>query len=748
MTTVLSRIENVLRAWERRPWPGLLLAACLLAFANGMTGDFTYDDKAIVRDDPRIQEWGNLPQIFTTHYFGGSLATATSYRPVDLLSFAANYLVHGRYLFGYHAVNVALHVANTWLLFFLFRRRFGETTAGIAALLFAVLPVHVEAVTSIVGRAEVLAAFFLLLAFFASARARRRGRRFPVAAWALYFLAILTKESAVVFPGLIFLYDLAADEGSFARRLAARLRRHALFYAGFAAPLAATFAIRIAVLHGFLISKQAGFFELENPLVSLPTLSRLANAGAVMLRSLGRIVFPAHLSADESAWQLPIVKPGDALFWAALLAVGLFAGSGIALFRRRPAAGFGILFFFVAALPTSNFLFATGTIMAERLMYLPSAGIALALAAFLPGDVAALSRRPVRASALAAAILLLLFRTISRNPVWESDETLFRNLILTSPNSAKAHYDFAYAEADRRRHRTAYDQYAVATAIYARYYDAWAGRGRMAGELGDLAESVEDGRRSVAIFPPYENGWFTIGDSAERRGDFAAADAAYAEGLRKCPTSFPLAYHRAAFLFRRGRLDEAVEAYRLAIFLSPDMALNHEDLGRVFFAKGWTEKAEVEWEAALDDFPTDGVALSGLARIAEEREDFDEAAELRVTLFDASRDRSDLLALLVDLPRAPETSRDVSRRWAGWSRRQPSLFAEPAIASRRPPSPSALSAVPGRAGAAPPARSAYRRSSAAGPRGGDASADSAGSGRGRGSTSRSRRAPTRRRSRR
>jgi tetratricopeptide (TPR) repeat protein len=581
-------------------------------------------------------------------------------------------------------VNVGLHVADTWLLFFLFRRRFGETTAGIAALLFAVLPVHVEAVTSIVGRAEVLAAFFLLLAFFAAARARRRGRRLPAGAWTLYFLAILTKESAVVFPGLLFLYDLAEEEGSFARRAASRLRRHALSYLGFAAPLAATFAIRAAVLHGFLISNQAGFFELENPLVSVPTLSRLANASAVLLRSLGRIVFPALLSADESAWQIPLLRPRDALFWASLAAIAILAVSAIALYRRRPAAGFGILFFLLAALPTSNFLFATGTIMAERLTYLPSAGIALAAAAFLPSDLPALSRSRTRAAALAGAVLLLLFRTVSRNPVWESDETLFRNLILTSADSAKAHYDYAYAEADRRRPRRAYDEYAVATAIYGRYYDAWAGRGRMAGELGDLAETVEDGRRSVAIFPPYENGWFTIGYGAERRGDFAAADAAYTEGLRKCPASFPLAYHRAAFLFRRGRLDDAVEAYRRAIQLSPDMALNHEDLGRVYRAMGWTDEAETEWEEALDDFPTDGVALSGLARIAEERQDFDEAADLRVTLFDASRDRSDLLALLVDLPRAPETARKVSRLWTGWSKRQPGLFAEPAIVSRRP----------------------------------------------------------------
>ena len=669
------------RHW--RPWPWLLLAAGLISFANGLQGDFTYDDKAIVRDNPRIQSWEALPGIFTTHYFGGSLATGTSYRPVDLLSFAANYLVHGRYLFGYHAVNVALHLANTLILFFLFRRRFGESTAGIAGLLYAVLPVHVEAVTSIVGRAEVLAAFFLLLAFLAAERAAARGKRVPWRAGLLYFLAILTKESAVVFPGLLFLYDLVPDTGSFLRRAGERLRRNAIFYVSFAVPLAATFAVRRAVLKGFLISSQAGFFELENPLVSVSALRRVGNASAILLRYLGRTLFPALLSADESAWQLPVHSLRSPVLWGATAAVAALLAAGIALLPKRPAAGFGVLFFLLAALPTSNFLFVTGTVMAERLMYLPSAGIVLAAAAFFPGGLA-LGRRRVAAAALAGITLLLLFRTIVRNTVWESDDTLFTNLLETSPGSAKAHYDYAYQAADRGRRRPAYEQYTIATGIFARYYDAWAARGRMAGEIGDLAEAVADGRRSVAIFPPYENGWFTIGYDAERRGDFAAADAAYRQGLEKCPTSYPLAYHRAVFLFRTGRLDEAVEAYRRSIAIEPDMALNHEDLGRLFFARGWMEKAEEEWDAALDIFETDGVALSGLARVAEERRDFDEAADLRMTLFDASRSRSDLLALLADLPFSEKGAREASRRWKDWERRQPALFAEPAIADRRP----------------------------------------------------------------
>jgi protein O-mannosyl-transferase len=665
-------------SWDKRPWPWLLVAACVLAYANGLNGNFTYDDKAIVRDNPRIQSWSELPKIFTKHYFGGTLATGTAYRPIDLLSLAANFAIHGKSSFGYHVTNLLLHSGNVLLLFLLFRRWFGETTAGVASLLFAVMPVHVEAVTSIVGRAEVLSTFFLLLAWHCAHRAEVK-LRWLVLACILYFFAIETKESTVVFPGLLFLGALLSEEGGFGRRIVALLKRRFWFFISFAIPLAATFAIRAAVLKGFLISKMASFFELENPLVTLSAARRVGNAAAILLRGIGRIVFPLRLSADESAWQLPLYDLRSPLFWAAVAGAASLASAGLLLFRRRSAAGLGLLIFLLAALPTSNFLFVTGTVMAERLLYLPSAGIALVVASCFPSDPGAFlhGRRPVLL--LATITLAFLFRTIVRNAVWLDDRSLFTNLVATSPDSAKAHYDLAYEDADKKRYPSAYREYRRATEIYANYYDAWAGRGRIAGELGDLSEAVGDARKSVEIFPTYENGWFTSAFCAERRGDFAEAEKNYREGTRLCPKSYPLAYHWAIFLWRRGRPDEAAAALGRAIELEPEMALNHEDLGRIYASRGWSEKAEEEWDEAVAIFDYDGVALSGLARIAEQRSEFEEAAEIRLKLFEADRDRSDLLLLLSDASRSVESARKVRSRLGRWVRVQPALFSDPAV---------------------------------------------------------------------
>ncbi|MGE5276276.1 MAG: hypothetical protein ACM3SU_04720, partial [Acidobacteriota bacterium] len=97
----------------RRRLALLLISACLIPFANGLTGEFTYDDKAIVRDNVRIQSPSTLGQIFETSYFGGPRGSGTAYRPMLLLSYAVQWWIHGRRVVFFHAVNLLLHAAAT-----------------------------------------------------------------------------------------------------------------------------------------------------------------------------------------------------------------------------------------------------------------------------------------------------------------------------------------------------------------------------------------------------------------------------------------------------------------------------------------------------------------------------------------------------------------------------------------------------------------------------------------------------------
>ncbi len=684
----------------RWQWAAVLLAACILTYANGLGGGFTYDDKAIVRDNPRIRSPGSVPQIFATSYFGGPRGAGTVYRPLLLLSYAVQWWIHGRQAVAFHAVNVLLHAGATLLLAALFLRIAIPPVAAFAgALLFAVAPIHVEAVTSLVGRGEVLAAVFTLLYLHLALRhfrlssfalrasedrspaaappslfGLRRTRRLPalLAALLCYALAVLTKESGSSAPALALLLFVFVEEGGLRERLGRAFVRGFPVFCGSGAALAGIFLLRRWVLGGFIKSPGTGIFEVENALFPLDPLPRAVNACVILFRYLGRTVFPLHLSADESAWSIEVVSGRSPLaIGAVLLLAGITAAALWRLSSRSPLA-LGFLFFCLALLPASNLLFPIGTIFAERLAYLPSAGLCLAAGALIAGSAARRSASggpcgppnrlgvsggpcgppnrlaaltPRRSRLVAAAVLLLGARTIVRNSVWWSDEGLFLNLVRTAPESAKAHYDIAYIWADERQYSRAREQYEQATEIYEDYWDAWAGKGRVEKEMGLLSDAEDSYESAIEANPRYENGYFGLGMVREARGDPAGAEEIYRNGLAQRKDSLPLAYRLAVV---RSRLEwpAALEDWRRALALGPSTPSVHADFASWLLRVGKTEDAAREARQALAFEPRYLPALRLLAeRDALSGRTFAEALA-REKIFRLSRSPEDWTALL------------------------------------------------------------------------------------------------------
>src|SRR6266540_3202341 len=673
---------------DKWQWAAVLIAACILTYANGLGGGFTYDDKAIVRDNPRIRSPGNVPQIFATSYFGGPRGAGTGYRPVLLLSYAVQWWIHGRQAVAFHAVNVLLHAGATLLLAALFLRIAIPPAAALAGtLLFAVAPIHVEAVTSLVGRGEVLAAVFTLLYLHLALRhfrlssfalraseerspaasppspfGLRRTRRLPalLAALLCYALAVLTKESGSSAPALALLLFVFVEEGGLRERLGRAFVRGLPVLCGSGAALAGVFLLRRWVLGGFIKSPGTGIFEVENALFPLDPLLRAVNACVILFRYLGRTVFPLHLSADESAWSIEVVSGKSPL---AIGAVLLLAGiTAVALWRlssRSPLA-LGFLFFCLAFLPASNLLFPIGTIFAERLAYLPSAGLCLAAGALIVGSARSLpALTPRRSRLLAAAVVLLGARTIVRNSVWWSDEGLFLNLVRTAPESAKAHYDIAYIWAEERQYSRAREQYEQATEIYEDYWDAWAGKGRVEKEMGLLSDAEDSYESAIEANPRYENGYFGLGLVREARGDPAGAEEIYRKGLAQKKESLPLAYRLAVV---RSRLEwpAALEDWRRALALGPSTPSVHTDFASWLLRVGRTEDAAREARQALAFEPRYLPALRLLAeRDALSGRTFAEALA-REKIFRLSRSPEDWTVLL----RAAARSETYARRFA------------------------------------------------------------------------------------
>src|SRR5512143_2226192 len=594
----------------------------MLPFLNGLPYDFTYDDKLIIRDDERIATPAKVGEVFTTQYFGGELTSAQNYRPVLLLTYAVQEWIHGNRPWLFRAVNLLLHAAvavtfASWLVAVGFAAR--EATA--AAALFSVATIHVEAVTSLVGRAELLAAwcvFVVALLWLSATREGRLAKPPYAAALGVFLLAVFVKENAVVAPGVIFLGELfRGGRGRSPREAWRGLSTSARWaLAGFAFPLAALFAVRFAVIKGFLISREAGIFELENPLVVMSFPVRAANALNLALRYLGKTLLPIHLSADHSAYALPLVRSlREPAAWAGPAGALLAAVLALALWKGRPLAALGLCLFAGALFPVSNVPFVIGTIFAERLAYLPSAGLFCFVVGLLAAPLREVPRpaRPWRETLLLAAVVAYAAATVVRNRVWKDDRTLYADMVAKVPRSAKAHYNVAWdAQRDNRR-AEAVPHLREAVAIFPGYYDAWALLGKQLWDEKKWDEAIACYRKSVEIFPSYENGNWGLAKTLEESGRTEEARKQFEVAKDRFPDSYPVAYHRAAFLERHGTLEEAEDAWDDAVENGDGAVAARLAHARVLRKLGREEEAWDESRWALVKDPANGDARRFLA---------------------------------------------------------------------------------------------------------------------------------------
>jgi Tfp pilus assembly protein PilF len=394
----------------------ILPAVVILVYANSLLNSFTMDDNMYI-----------LTNRMVTNPSLRGLFEPTSYnnvfRPVTFATLALNWLIAGAGPFGYHLLNLLLHAAVTVLLYVVFRKLLdsfpqGPTVAWIAALLFAVHPLHTEAVDSISARSELLAMGFLLAAWLLHLVDR------PMLALLSFVLALLSKESAVTFVPLVL-------AGDYARGKLKPLYRYASVVG-----VALVYLALLWKIQGGQFGEKAVSF-LDNPLAHLPASLRILNALRISWKYLGLHVFPAALSCDYSYNAIPIYaswRYGAAAAVATFFALGLLLWAFRAGKREWVLAGAIYVCGFAA---TANLLTPTGTILGERLAYLPSAGFCLLVALIWMQ----LAKRQLRAAwvVLAVLVLALAGRTVARNRDWHDNFTLFLSAVRAVPGSAKSH---------------------------------------------------------------------------------------------------------------------------------------------------------------------------------------------------------------------------------------------------------------------------------------------------------------------
>lgn len=417
----------------------LLVAAVLVlaggVYANTLSYGAAWDDTRFVFQSGATGGITALKELVASPFLTDVPPGRSPYRPVTAVSYALDWTLGGGQASFFHWTNVLLHVLVTGLVLALLGA-FGLPLAAAVAggAVFAVHPVHVEAVANLAGRAELLAALFVLAAVVVYAR-RPRSCLGHLAVLVLFALGLGAKENAAVLPGLLVGVALFVTDAR-GRSPARRLLDGWFLWVGCAAVFAAYLLVRLEVL-GTLTTYDVAPFILD-----LPATTRITTAVANWAEYARLLFFPADLVVDYGpAVVLPATFSDLRFWWGA--ALGLLAlAVAVRARRRRPSLTLGVWWFAVAVLPVSNVLVPIAQWLAERFLYLPSVGLSLAA-----GGVAVLATRRLDADGLrgaalvgAVALFALSARTWTRNTTWESTETVARTLIEEHPEAFRAQW--------------------------------------------------------------------------------------------------------------------------------------------------------------------------------------------------------------------------------------------------------------------------------------------------------------------
>jgi hypothetical protein len=422
----------------------LVFVAAVLLYLPALRYGFVQDDRAIIVSNPAAHSVTRALAAFDAPYWPVE-SGAGLYRPLTTLSYAVDWTVSGGHPAWMHFVNALLHAVAVLLFALVMARWLPAAGAAGAALLFAWHPVHVEAVANLVGRAELLAAVGILGAVLAA----RRGR-FALAVLCAAF-AMLSKEHGVIV-GVVILLDrwLEPEAG---RRTPP----------GFWIALA---AVTAAFVGAWLVIGRSGAGDAAAVFYGRGMFGRLAVALPAVLRAAWLLVWPVSLSSDYGPQVIPSY---DGLSFAAMLGALIVAGVVALVWwcrRRAPAISFAAGLAALSYLPTSNLLFASGVVLAERNLYL-----AVALPAALVGTGFAWLelRRGIRPAIAAAGLAAMACGVLSlmRLPAWRDNRAQLLTLLVEHPESYRGHASAAAVLAGSGDTAGARKQYRIADSLFA-----------------------------------------------------------------------------------------------------------------------------------------------------------------------------------------------------------------------------------------------------------------------------------------
>ncbi len=406
---------------------GVVLAATFLVYLGTLQFEFVYDDLGQIVTNPAIQSWKFFPLYFRANVWMQQFSVGNYYRPLFLTWLLINHALFGLHPALWHLTTVLAHVGVTALVYLLAMRLTRDARiAVITSLLFGLHPVHLEAVAWISGVTEPLLALFLISAFLAYLNYREPGRPtyWLAIALALYALASLCKETAIVLPPLVFAYEwlFAPLESNASARLKAATRSMAPF---------------LLVAAVYLLARDYALHGVAHKTVDLSATIALLTIPSALWAYLRLLLAPIGLSAFYDTPYVTHVSLRYVLL--PLLGIGLAVALLVWWWRksRSPVIAFASLWLLLPILPLLNLtVLPMGDFIHDRYLYLPSVGFSLLLAMALAQlDARQVLARPAGQVLAVALAFAMAFATVVQSVPWANDLLLYYHGMAVAPNN-------------------------------------------------------------------------------------------------------------------------------------------------------------------------------------------------------------------------------------------------------------------------------------------------------------------------
>jgi hypothetical protein len=574
--------------------PGVIVAATFLLFAGTISFDFVFDDRLQILQNPYILSWRFLPHYFTSNVWSFRPGMVSNYyRPLFFVWLRLNEALFGLQPAGWHLTSVLMHLLVTLEVYLVGERLLPDRrVAAVAAALFAVHPVHTESVAWVSGITDPLMAALMLASLLAYFRFRDGGaerRLWFAASLILYALATLTKETALIFPIVIFAYEWIFGQANGNRepgqKTFERLRPCFVRATAYVVTSAAYLVLRRRAL---------GAFSLVITPVSVRTM--LFTWPSLFCLYAQKIVWPFGLSPF---YDTPYVRrPGVRSFLLpgiiVALTVGLFwlwariAGNGAASpdgLRESRMVAFSSAWVglpFLTLLNLSAFL--PGEIAKDRYLYIPSIGVAwlAAMGWRHIGDVKGrLGGTRLSGSAGVAACLALGTLTMRQNAYWSNDLLLYTRACAIAPRNAFALGNMAitaYSQGYPRAALKLYQRALEADPTFERlYYD----KAVTELDLGQIEDSDRDLSLALSLDPADASALFALGKVRDREGRLADSVNLIRHALKLNPDAHDYHFTLGSVLEKSGNLSGALQEFGKELASDPSSLVARHAILRV-----------------------------------------------------------------------------------------------------------------------------------------------------------------------